>query len=341
MDNIQTNKFNKKVTMTVEKLIKQYKTFKLNFSLAIQRNDNIWNIKRQSLLIHSIISGYFIPPIVAVKQNNNISVLDGKQRLKTIISYIFDDFKLDSNTPDVGDFKIAGLLFSELPKEIHQNILNYKLDIAMIENLSEYEIENIFFRLNNGVPLNTIEIKRILLGNNIISFLQRITSHPFLDYKINMSASAKKMYADQELVLHILKLIYEPEGGLNSKDMEPFIKNLRNESIKDKLKSTLDNALFYLNEAFPQKKKFLKVINVPMLVLLTIEIISLNINLKVTTNRFGTWAEEFFTNTPDEYKNACKSGYLNTENVQNRISFMKKHFYNYFNLDIPITIHNK
>lgn len=335
MDDIQYGKFNKRVTMTTGKLIKKYKTFRLNFDLAIQRNDNIWDLRKQSLLIHSLIFEYYVPPIVVVKQDDSLSVLDGKQRLTTIIAYTSDDFALDVTTPNVGETKIAGLLFSQLPKELQQKILNFKFDISMAENLTDEEIENIFYRLNNGVPLNTIEMTRALLGNRVISFLKRITSHPFFEYKINISSSAKKRYTDQELVLQILKLIYEPDGGLNSKDMKPFVKRLKDELLKDTLKSTLDNALFYLNEAFPQKKKFLKKINIPMLVLLTVEIISLNINLKITTNKFGAWAEEFFTSTPEEYKNACQSGSASKDNVQKRLSCMREHFYKYFNLDMP------
>ncbi|WP_144537018.1 DUF262 domain-containing protein [Bacillus thuringiensis] len=326
--------FNKKSNFDSERLLKRYKTRRLNFDLAIQRKENIWDKKRQSLLIHSILSDYYIPPIVAIKDNDSLSVLDGKQRLTSLFSFMQGDLILDKTTPNVNGEKIAGLNFEDLSEEFQSIIKKYKFDFSISENLNEQQIEELFFRLNNGVALRTIEVTRALLGNSIISFLKRITDFPFFEYKINITASARKRYTDQEIVLQILKLIYEPNSGLNKREMQPFIDKLKNEDLKAQLKSTLDNAIFYLNEAFPKKQKFLKKVNIPMLVILVLDVIKSNQNNKVTPIKFGEWAEEFFENTPEEYRVACQSGSASAQNVKKRLSSMRNHFCNYFKLSL-------
>lgn len=332
-ETISHGRFVKK-SMTTESLLKKYKVFKINFDLAIQRKENIWDGKRQSLLIHSILTDLYIPPIVAVKNDSKLNVLDGKQRLLSTFEYIGKEFALDKTTPAVNGVTIAGLLFDELPMDMQKAILKFKYDLSIGENLSDAEIEDLFYKLNNGVPLNTIEITRAILGNKIITFLAKIANHPFFEYKINMSASAKKRYTDQELVLQILKLIYYPDSGLSSKDMKPFIAQLKDEDIKAGLKSSIDNALYYLNEAFPKKQKFLKKIHIPMLVLLVLDIIKSNNVELITPIKFGRWAEEFFNNMPEDYKKACQSGSAKKENVQKRINIMKENFNNAFSTDI-------
>lgn len=319
-----------KKSISIEVLLKRYKTFRLNFDLAIQRKENIWDSKRQSLLIHSILADLFIPPIVAIKDDTKLNVVDGKQRLSSTFGYVNKEYALDKSTPAVNGVTIAGLLFDELPKYMQDAILKYKFDLSIGENLSDTEIEDLFYRLNNGVPLKTIEITRALLGNKVISFLEKITTHPFFEYKVNISASAKKRYTDQELVLQILRLIYYPNSGLSSKEMKPFINELKNEDLKAELKSSIDNALYYLNEAFPKKQKFLKKLHIPMLVLLVLDIIRNNKVVSIPAIKFGKWAGEFFENLPDDYKKACQSGSAKKENVQQRITSMTQHFNNYF-----------
>lgn len=331
--NEKQSRFVKK-SISIEQLYKRYRTFRLNFDLAIQRKENIWNNNKQSLLVHSILSDYYVPAIVAIKENSNLNVVDGKQRLSSIFSYLDNEFILDKSTPDVNGVTIACKTFTDLPEDLQKEILSYKFDISIGENLSDVEVEDLFYRLNNGVALNTIEITRALLGNKIISFLKDITEHPFFKFKINMSSTAKKRYTDQELVLQILRLIYYPEQGLSSKEMKPFIQELKNEDLKAKLKSSMDNALYYLNEAFPKKQKFLKKIHIPMLFILALDVIRQGNISEISAVKFGAWAEEFFENMPDDYKKACQSGSARKENVQIRLRSIKENFNNYFSEEL-------
>ena len=59
----------------IRTLKKYYDSNKLNFDLAIQRKDNIWDLERKSLIIHSILYGYPIPPIFSVEKTTHFIIL--------------------------------------------------------------------------------------------------------------------------------------------------------------------------------------------------------------------------------------------------------------------------
>jgi hypothetical protein len=81
-------------------------------------------------------------------------VVDGQQRLRTILSYINDGFKVSrQHHPEFG-----GLYFSQLPDDIRTQFLAYEVSVDLLVNLPDNEILDIFGRLNSyAVVLNDQE----------------------------------------------------------------------------------------------------------------------------------------------------------------------------------------
>lgn len=64
------------------------------FNPPYQRSDNAWTKEQQSGLINSMIQGYPIPPVYLIeREKNTFIVVDGKQRLTTIINHFKEDSK--------------------------------------------------------------------------------------------------------------------------------------------------------------------------------------------------------------------------------------------------------
>lgn len=316
-----------KLVRPVERLFKMFEGRKINFDLVIQRKNNIWDVRRKSMFVHSILVGYPVPALFATKEDTMYHFLDGKQRLTSLFSYINNEFPLHSSLPAINGTEISGLRFSELPDELQQVINQYEIDIVKIEEVTQVEMEELFYRLNNGVPLKQIETTRAILGSKVLRFVENIASMDFFNEKVNLSKSARQRYVDQELVLQILALIQNNETGFSGKEMQVFVQTLRDVELRDELKSKIQNAAFYLNEAFTKKEKFLKKLHVPMLFKLALDIQESG-NL-IPPSAFRRWAEHFFANTPSDYSEACSSGSARKENVQKRITVMSKHFYTY------------
>lgn len=323
----------RKKTLTIRKLYKEYQQKKLNFDFIIQRRSNIWDNVRKSKLIVSILSGYPVPPVYAILNKEIKIFLDGKQRLTTIFDFLNDGFKLDKKTKDLGEEVIANKRMSDLPINMQDKIYQYAIEVGLLEDLEEDEIIEIFNNLNNGVALNNIERSRPLLGIDMTTYLGNICKHSFFKEKINISKSARNRYADQDIALKCLKLIYESNSGFTNKEMKAFIEYLKDNKVQDSLKSTLDGALFYANEAFPKKETYLKKTNTPIIIVTIIELYQRDLRKNVPPIKFKEFTDKFFENTPDEYKLASISGSSKKENVTKRLNIFRKALFEEFNIE--------
>jgi len=101
-----------------------------------------------------------IPKIFA-RQTINVTtkqsvreIVDGQQRLRTILSYISDGFQVSKrHNRDFG-----GVYFSQLPPDVQSQVLSYEIAVDLLINLPDAEVLDIFSRLNSyAVVLNEQE----------------------------------------------------------------------------------------------------------------------------------------------------------------------------------------
>jgi len=124
---------------------------------------SVWTDMARSYLMDTIVRGKPIPKVF-IKQKINVQtrqsireVVDGQQRLRTILSYLKDGFVISKKHNP----KYGGLYFSQLEDvdaDIQTNILNYEISADLLVNLPDSEILDIFSRLNSySVVLNLQE----------------------------------------------------------------------------------------------------------------------------------------------------------------------------------------
>lgn len=118
--------------LTVRKIKEYADENKLNFNLAIQRGE-VWKPFQKSLLINSLAVNFPIPQIFAwdKERDSNLIILDGRQRLTTIIDFLNDGFRLDVNTPEAIGCTMADKVFSELDAVLQNEILAYTFDFQI------------------------------------------------------------------------------------------------------------------------------------------------------------------------------------------------------------------
>ena len=158
-----------------------------------QRDMNVWNMEQKSFLLDTIFKNFPIPPIFLEQKIDpdtgitNYDVIDGKQRLTTIIGFINNEVPLPKEFGnDIYGYKVLnGLFFDEIKelaktdeevKSIIADFWAYSISIEYIENPDEKIVDNIFDRLNReGSRLNAQELRKAqyydsLLYNDIISY---------------------------------------------------------------------------------------------------------------------------------------------------------------------------
>ena len=320
----------KRTMQKVEQLTKLKEKNKLSFDLTIQRKDNIWDTKRKSMLIHSVLVGYPVPSVFAKREENIYHILDGKQRLTSLIDYHEDHYALSKNIAEVDGVDVSGKKFSELPEVLQQKIANYSISVEYVEEINQAQMEELFFRLNNGVPLRKIEITRAVLGGKELKFVESIATMAFFADRVNLSPSARQRFVDQEMILQILAMIQNEDTGFSSKEIDDFVTRLRDVEMREGLKAKLESACYYLGETFTRKTKYLKKLHVPMLFKLVLDM--QDSGQLIPKPAFAEWTDHFFSNLPEDYSIACSSGSAKKENVQKRLAIMTQAFHAYFDI---------
>ena len=239
------------INLTVKAIQKKVNNGEIVFDNAIQRK-LCWDINKKSLLIHSLIEGYPIPPLYSKKGiieesgKSYYDMLDGKQRGTTMVDFLNDGFKL-SELPEVTlengeEIDISGMKFSELPEELQDEIKDATLTIYYFEDITEDEVAEMFFRLNNGKPLSSIELTRAkALSREKIIELGKLPI-----FEESLTAKQIGGYANEDIIIKSLILLYNDSKSLETKHVRPITESL--EITKD-MEDTLKNVYDRIQEA--------------------------------------------------------------------------------------------
>ena len=112
-------------TWSINKLIEEYNSKKLELNPEYQRRF-IWSLKDQRTLINSIFSGYAIPNIFLYDTERKLEVVDGQQRIRTILGYYLGIFVRDTKNIKMGSGADAA---QALHMRILKNYMSYYLKI--------------------------------------------------------------------------------------------------------------------------------------------------------------------------------------------------------------------
>lgn len=343
-----------KLSWTVANIEKMHDEKKvLSFDHPIQRKSEQWSDTQKSLLIHSMLANYPVPNIYVLREDSqeldeknkpvfNYFVMDGKQRLTSVLSYIWGEFPLDENIPaitiDDVEYQIAGKYFCDLEEPVQYEIKRYKFDIIAFEECSNREIEEIFFRLNNSTPLTKSQVAKAKVGVEIAELINELLTSKFFTTSCNFSKAQLKASDDQKVLIQSMMLL--DTNNVPDFELKDFSENSileYSESIRgtytDKQSNILKSAIQYLTDAFPEKNKQLRKISIPTLVYMA----DIAEDKEIKPMYFRQWFE-FFTEEDElmeDYKTFCSTGSTKLEKVQGRLAVMTKSFCKYHEIEIP------
>jgi len=307
-------------TRTVQALTRDIKKNKIVLDTSIQRKENQWNKKKKSLLILSGIQGIIIPGIFAKEtlneKNDTIwEVLDGKQRLTTLNSFLNDEFKLDKTLPE----EYANKKFSELDEETQNTIKNIEIVVNVYQDITEQETEIIFCRLNNGQKLSNDNLLRAHMGPELRAFVDEAIEKPFMS-KTALTNGQLKKSEDQGVVLAALSLIADCGTTDFSKDgLTAFVDEFKEDFNKENVQSILD-ALDWLDTVIEEKNKYLKKISLPMAIAIAADC---DESKKETyANNLKSFLEDYENRA--DYLQYCSKATTSISNVGGRLQYFKK-----------------
>ncbi|WP_448139543.1 DUF262 domain-containing protein [Stenotrophomonas sepilia] len=178
-----------------------------------QRQGDVWPLEKKQLLIDSIINRYDIPKLYfhkldkaeSKKKRKDYAVVDGRQRLEAIFGFMDGEYTLASDFEFLADDSIAagGMDYAEIairhPKLRHR-LDAFALPIVVISTEDLDLIDDLFFRLNEAVPLNAAE-KRNAFGGDMAQAIKNVASNEFFQKKVRFS---NKRYQYLEVAARLL-----------------------------------------------------------------------------------------------------------------------------------------
>ena len=209
------------INWNAKQLVKMIEKESIKFDNAIQRGF-VWDNKRNSLLIHSMIEGYPIPAFYAAKNESYYDFLDGKQRCNAIHGFIREKYALTDlpsvTLEDGTEIDISGKKFYELPEEIQDVILSYSLTIYYFDDITDDQITEIFARLNNGKPLSAIELTRVKAKS--IDTIRNLGQHEL--FTVALSEKAINRYTNEDIVIKTWVMLNKEKPCLDTKVLRPI-----------------------------------------------------------------------------------------------------------------------
>ncbi len=219
----------------IQGLYSKYKKNKLVIQPIYQRN-YVWDAKKASLLIESILLGIPIPIIYLAENGKGcVNVIDGQQRLTSLFCFI------DGVFPDQKVFKLTGIkvfteligkTFKDLDECLQDKILEYAIRVVTFTSDSDPELQyEIFARLNTGsVALNPQELRNCIYRGPFNEMLKQLASDgTFMKKLLGLSSRHKRM-KDVELVLRFVSF-YESSYINYSSPVKKFLNETMRKNI--------------------------------------------------------------------------------------------------------------
>ncbi|MCF6368635.1 DUF262 domain-containing protein [Rhizobium halophilum] len=215
-------------SMTVDLLLSRTASGMIDLQPDFQRRWGVWDVKRQSRLIESLLLRIPLPVLYAAEDDDERwEIVDGIQRLSTIARFI--NPKIIDGQPLIlsgleylRDYE--GKDFQGLGARLQMRLREAELIIHLIRKGTPPEVKfNIFARINTGgVSLSPQELRHAITPGKARDLLEKWASSPEFLAATDGSVRPIRM-DDRELVLRFLGFYLLGLAAYRQPDMDGFL----------------------------------------------------------------------------------------------------------------------
>lgn len=326
-----------KLEWNARQLCRMVQRREIKFDNAVQRG-LVWDVQRKSLLIHSMLMGYPIPPFYAAKGGNCYDMLDGKQRINTVVDFMEGKFELagipevevknEDGTTDMVD--INTLHFDEMEEALRDELNAYPLTIYYFDGITDDEISEMFFVLNNGKPLSAIELTRVKAKS--LDAIKEIGKHAL--FRSALTEKAFERYTNEDIVIKSYAVLHEEEPSLETKFIRPYMEEMEiTEEDHVQLLEIYDRILAV--HGMIEDKKIARRILTRTHMVSVVPIVWKSIEDGLSEQQFMEWFVTFFAgkrpaSVSSIYNDCAGSGSARKDAVRKRLEEIAKHYDAFF-----------
>lgn len=235
--------------MTVQTIIERLEYDEINLFTEFQRNPNLWDNKKQSRLIESILLNMPLPSFYFDgEEDNKWQVVDGLQRISTIKNFIVDKTLTLENLEFLPQFN--GKKYDDFSRDMQRRIKSFPITGYVIQEGTPDDVKYILFsRINTeSLILTPQEIRHALNQGKPAIFIEELANlisfKKATDFSINSIRMQDRDFANRFVSFYLLKHEnYQP-------DLNSFL-NLGMSRLKSKSEEDLKkikNAFSQANE---------------------------------------------------------------------------------------------
>ena len=263
---------------------------------AYQRGP-VWSTNHQQLFIDSILRGFDIPKLYlrAIDmggggQEYRWEVVDGQQRLKAVWDFYANRFALSSDSDPIEKESIAKLCYKDLSRNLLLALDTYQLSVVILEDADDTEIEEMFIRLQNGVPLNSAE-KRNAISGAMRDFINgEAVEHSLMARSVKFP---NRRYAHDESVAQMMQIeMHKGPTSLRHPELKQLYETHRTFNTNSAEAQSLKRVMNFLKRAFPERTPELTKVNLISLYMLASGALT-KYALSGRAEEFGSWFIDF------------------------------------------------
>lgn len=197
---------------TIQWFYQRHKESALLLSPDFQRNP-VWQSPQKDYLIETILLSLPVPEVYLVNRitpdgDSTYVVVDGQQRLRTIIEFISEEFTIKHTINSFKNIK----KFSDLDSEQKQKFWRYPIVVRDLEDSSDNDVRDLFQRLNKyAFVLNDQELRNARFKGCFLKAVTMIGELPFWTCSGLFSANDIRRMIDLEFISILLATII---GGI-------------------------------------------------------------------------------------------------------------------------------
>lgn len=185
---------------------------KLNLNPPYQRK-SVWTSKDKKFFLNTIFNNYPCPAIYLQKEtdknyNTTFNVVDGKQRLMTVIDFYDGKLRLSD---DFGDNRLDNKKWSEIEDDgFKKQFVNYSFTVETLDSIDYEGWNTVFDRLNrNAKTLSNQELRHARFDGWLVNRAEQEAEDPlWKEIKISSTSKARRM-KDVEFISILMLVILE------------------------------------------------------------------------------------------------------------------------------------
>ena len=196
-------------TQDISWFLDLYAKGQLNLDPPYQRR-SVWSPRDRRFFIDTILNNYPAPPIFLHKTLDDqgratYHVVDGKQRLLTIIQFTQEKVRIPD---DFADVNLQKKQWKDLERSNREKFWNYYLIVEMLPDVSDAAVRNIFDRINrNARKLMPQEMRHAKYDGWFITTAEaEAEKQEWKDFGVSTAARIKRM-ADVQFVSELFMLL--------------------------------------------------------------------------------------------------------------------------------------